>query len=346
MRPRLTICALILLVLALALLLWGRRSRAPVNLEPNQAIRVGAPSNLAPSSPSNQATSGAWQKPGPASGAIAEAGAMLRRHEVSQRAFDQANVPIDFYGRVVDQDTNTLPGVHVRVFIRHWSRANVFGLTGGSPDLYADRTTGPDGRFEVHGETGDGLSVEVIEKAGYELEPTRLNYAPSSGAFENPVIFRMWSTNIHERLISGHKAFPITPDGRPYVVDLTRGTISESGPGDLRAWIKCPGQMPRGQMYDWSCEIDAINGGLLEEHPGVAMYRAPTDGYSPSFQFRRQVKGGQDGSPGEKYFYVKLKDGQGYGAIGIELCAPYNNQIPGLIRLSYTINPSGSRILR
>jgi hypothetical protein len=30
----------------------------------------------------------------------------------------------------------------------------------------------------------------------------------------------------------------------------------------------------------------------------------------------------------------------------IELIAPYNDQIPGMIDIQYAINPSGSRILR
>ena len=81
----------------------------------------------------------------------------------------------------------------------------------------------------------------------------------------------MWNTNIHEQLITGHKSFDIVPDGRPCVIDLAKGTIAESGAGGLRAWIKCPAQMADGQMYDWSCEVDAISGGLLEQPQSAAM---------------------------------------------------------------------------
>ena len=40
-----------------------------------------------------------------------------------------------------------------------------------------------------------------------------------------------------------------------------------------------------------------------------------------------------------------LNKGQEYGRITIDLLAPFNDQIPGIVRLSYTINPFGSRVL-
>ncbi len=52
------------------------------------------------------------------------------------------------------------------------------------------------------------------------------------------------------------------------------------------------------------------------------------------------------GDPFLKRFYVQLNNRQEYGRITIELYARYNDQTPGLIRLSYAIDPSGSRILR
>jgi hypothetical protein len=70
------------------------------------------------------------------------------------------------------------------------------------------------------------------------------------------------------------------------------------------------------------------------------------NGYTPFFRSRQQIKGGQRGQIGEHQFYLKLKNGQEYGQMSIDLHAPFNNQTPGLIRLSYAINPSGSRILR
>jgi len=266
--------------------------------------------------------------------------------EVSRKEIESHNVPIHFYGKIVDQDSNALDNVRVQVSIRHWTVPDPSRLDIGSTEIYTGANSASDGRFEIHEGTGDGLDFESIIKDGYELEPGQRSFGATSGSFLDPVTFKMWSTNIHEKLIGGQKSFHIVPDGRPYFINLNGGTISETGDGDLKVWINYTNQVAHGQMYDWSAGINVISGGLVEEPLGSAMYKAPTDGYSPSFQLQQQIKGGQSGDIGERHFYVMLKNGQEYGQISINLYAPYNNQIPGMIRLSYAINPSGSRILR
>jgi hypothetical protein len=160
----------------------------------------------------------------------------------------------------------------------------------------------------------------------------------------------MWKTNVHEQLITGTKRFHIVPDGRPYIIDLLKSTIAESGEGDLKVWIKYQADVIGGQMYDWSSEIAVINGGLLQGTDAYSsMYSAPIEGYIPTFQYPQhpqQIKSGQRGSTRPLRFYVKLRNGQEYGRVTIELIAPYNDQIPGMINLQYVINPTGSRILR
>jgi len=269
----------------------------------------------------------------------------IRTPERFQKYIESKNSPIEFYGKVIDQDSNALSGAKVGIGIRQWYVPIPAVLDERGRFVHLDQTSDANGRFEFHGVTGDGFGV-VITKDGYELEPNRYGFGPTAGSYENPVIFKMWSTNIHEQLITGGKSFQIVPDGRPYFISLTDDTISESGTGDLKVWIQYTNQPVRGQLYDWSSEITVINGGLLEMPLGLAMYEAPTGGYVPSFQFQGQIKGGQRGDIGERHFYVMLKNGHEYGQIAIELHAPFNNQIPGLVNLSYVINPSGSRILR
>lgn len=161
--------------------------------------------------------------------------------------------------------------------------------------------------------------------------------------------FKMWSTNIHEQLISGHKNCNIVPDGRPYMIDLAKGTIAESGTGDLKVWIKRPDEIVYGQRYDWSCAVEAINGtGILSE-PNInqSMFTAPTDGYTNSFTHEEAATvNGWGDTTGQQRFYVKLRGGRGFGRVSIELDTYYNKQIPGLINLTYAINLSGSRFLR
>ncbi|HEY5298311.1 MAG TPA: hypothetical protein VIK59_10330 [Verrucomicrobiae bacterium] len=270
---------------------------------------------------------------------------LIRGYQRASDNIESQNVPIDFYGKFVDQDSNALADVKIRISIRHWTMPDIAVPLAGSKEIYLEQTSDEGGRFEFHGETGDAVYIESIEKDGYELEPRGRNYGVVEGSFENPVVFKMWSTNIHEQLITGNKSFNIVPDGRPYFIDLTTDTINESGKGDLKVWIQYTNQVVHGQLYDWSAGIEVINGGLRSSD-SYAMYEAPTDGYVPSFLSKQQIKGGQSGEIGDHKFYLLLKNGQEYGQMNINLFAPYGYLSPGLVHLSYAINPSGSRILR
>jgi hypothetical protein len=347
MRPRFLISILILVVAILAVVFWLRPVRPPANpeLAPINRLTNNVPATVAgvasqsvsgtPSvitSPATPIPSATTNRPSP--------------QDVIERFIESRNKPIDFYGQVIDQDSNPVPNAKVDIGIRHLKMPDLSVELAASDTIHLDQVSDVNGRFEFHGATGDGFGIGIT-KDGYELEPNRYGFGPTAGNYENPVIFKMWSTNIHEQLITGKKNFPIVPDGRPYFINLTDGTISESGEGDLKVWIQYTNQPVQGQLSDWSSEIDVINGGLLEEtNLNAAMFSTPAEGYVPSFIWKNQIKGGQRGSIGTRRFYVMLKNGQEYGRITIELHAPFNNQIPGMVNLSYVINPDGSRILR
>ena len=348
MRPRFLIGLSIFALIAIAILFWFRQARqtAPVKLvtEPQPMQRTSLASQ--PTIITTNANGPTVSIPTAADIATISNKAAKARELQWQRGADEMNSPVNFYGQFVDQDGNPLSGVKVNVEIRHWYL--VMPEVLGEKPARPERTSDLGGRFEIHGETGDALSIISVQKDGYETEPNmRHGFGASSGSLQSPEIIRLWKTNIHEQLITGGNKFQIVPDGRPYFINLTDGTISESGSGDLKVWIQYTNQVVRGQLYDWSTEIDVINGGLLEEtDPYSSMFSVPKDDYQPSFLLQQQIKGGQRGSIGERRFYLKLKSGQEYGRMSIELHAPFNNQIPGLINLSYAINPSGSRILR
>ena len=277
-----------------------------------------------------------------------------------EQLVNERNVSVQFYGMVIDQDSNALAGVHVLLVLRHnaygainSAEATQFGaLSADAQDkvLYPkmEAVSDGNGRFQwVDQEvTGDILGVKSLNKDGYEPEPGQYSCRAGGGDFMNPVLFKMWSTNIHEKLIRGNKSFDIVPDGKAYFINLTDGTINQTGQGDLKVRIKYTDQPVRGQIYDWLASIDVVNGGLLEEGLGTPMFEAPTDGYVPAFKLNGKIKGGQRGDTGERQFYLKLNGGQIFGQMTIGLYAPFNDQTPGLVRLSYAINPSGSRILR
>ena len=252
------------------------------------------------------------------------------------------NIPLDFYGRVVDQDGNPLHGVRIDLRLRHWNTA----YSGSSTTVNLETDT--KGHFHAVDATGDAFDIESILKAGYELEPnTRRGYRAKGGSAAAPVEFKMWRSDIKEALISDSKSYRIVPDGRGYFIDLRNSTIGETGVGDIKASINYVTEVVHGQTYDWSAQITVPNGGLLEEtNVNSSMYLAPTNGYKSKFQLTQQILGGQSGSIGTRRFFLKLKNGEQYGRMEIQMNAPYNSQVPGRIRISHAINPSGSRTLR
>lgn len=348
MRPQFVIFMLVVVLAILALLLWRWPVRLPIN---GQQPQTPVQSVNAPAANTNAASQSALvvlqsNASFPMNAPLVTISDASRRSNVLQQFVEKHNVPVEYFGKVIDQDSNALAGVNVKVSVNHFVMPPApFVPEVGSKYIDLEKTSDADGRFELAGATGNGFGVEIT-KNGYELEPGQRSFGPIGGSYDSPVIFKMWSTNIHEHLIGGNKSFDIIPDGRSYFINLTDDMISESAEGDLKVWIQYTNQVVRDQLYDWSAGIEVINGGLLEEGVGSAMYQAPTDGYVPMFQLRGQIRGGQRGDIGERKFYLQLKNGQEYGQMSIGLYAPFNNQTPGLIRLSYSINPSGSRILR
>jgi hypothetical protein len=330
----------------LALLSWQHQKQG-VPL-PKTTPEIGQSSSNTPNAPAvtlKQTT----QPPSPAPSSANQLPVVnVNDHEKTneiRQYLESQNKPVEFFGKIIDQDGNPLAGVKIKGEVLHLKV--IVPAAWGSQDeiIPIDKDTDQNGRFEIQGMTGRGVVIESIQKDGYEVEPTSRSHGTAEGSLSSPVVFKMWSTNIHEPLITGGNKFQIVPDGRPYFIDLTKGTIAEPSEGDLKVWIQYTNQPIRGQSSDWSAEIDVVNGGL-QETKDYSMFTAPTEGYVSSFFWKDQIKGGQRGNIGERRFYLKLKNGQEYGRMVIELHAPFNNQIPGLIRLSYAINPSGSRILR
>jgi len=262
-----------------------------------------------------------------------------------RKATEAANIPVAFYGMVVDQDSNALQNVSVDLQVIEQRRDN--------PPTYNERRTplqrltGADGRFEVVGTGLRGMYVLVflLNKDGYDQEAPGANHGAQGTSFDNPAVFMLWKTNLHEPLISGEKSFDLFSDGRRYAIDLVNGTMAEGEAGDLVLWIKRPEKVEKGQRFNWDCELAIPNGGLLESQ-SRAMFMAPEGGYTNLFAFQAQASLNGPGSLQDQRFYVQLRNGQMYGRIVISLYPDFSRTKSGLIQLSYAVNPSGSRLLR
>jgi hypothetical protein len=333
-------------VLLLLLSLLPRRgSNSATPPAPESASQTDVGTNLLPNEP------GMANEPGRVS-AQTDVVSLLKgsQQEMIVRSFNEtANPPVAFYGQVMDQDTNPLPNVQVGVMVsEEYMKLNLETQIGSATNLHSQ--TGPDGRFEVTGIKGHRVAITELAKDGYEPELGMSDiygtYGAQSGSLSEPVVFRMWATNMHEPLIGGEKSFVVIPDGRHYAIDLTKGTIAEGDEGDLVAWIKRPAGVSWGQRYDWSCELSVPGGGLLEGQ-SLAMFTAPETGYTNAFAHAEKASpSGWSYGFERKRFYIKLRRGQMYGRMSVDLYADGHGKQPAVIRLSYAVNPSGSRLLR
>jgi len=262
------------------------------------------------------------------------------------------NVPITFWGRVVSDDGSPLPRVQVMARVRSWNG----GQQGvGTTFVPIKVNTGEDGQFKIDSVRGDVLTIESLGKEDYEAEPTGLrnygynvstNHVPDPA---RPVTFRMWKAGTEQVLIKGEKFISVVPDGRTYTLDFVNGNVGEGEvAGDLRFALKRASDAAWGKTYDWSIDLECPAGGLAEEiDADSAMFLAPQSGYSPTFRVARLANDlNWSHGIGRRRFYVRSRDGKLHGRITVEVFAFYLKDKQARVKITYSVNPSGSRILR
>jgi hypothetical protein len=256
------------------------------------------------------------------------------------------NVPIDFWGKIVDQDGNPLSGAVIKIGIREWLvQSPVYPAAKENRHIVQ---SGPDGVFSLQGGWGDVLGIDEVIKPGYLLSPkaTREFNFKRGGkvAPTAPVVFKMWKTGPKQQLTEASKFFGIIPDNRWYTIDLMQGTKTEgeSQDGDLHVRLIRPPQVAVKEKYGWSYELKVPNGGLLETDDEF-MLLAPEAGYKKNHlqQFNAEDKAWTYLLRDKRFFI--LTRGQIYGRFSMDVHADYAGK--AALDLKYAVNPAGSRSL-
>jgi hypothetical protein len=275
--------------------------------------------------------------------------AVIKRINQVRAAMEDANQPIRFYGKVIDQDGAPLPGVKVALGVRRTSEV-LPGLTNDGSDRF-EIVTDEGGRFQLTDAKGALLGVKALEKVGYEAssqsmryfwyyENENKKYRPDANT---PEVFRMWKLVGAERLITADKFYGVVPDGRGYAVDvLTAKKVEGGNAGDFKVSIKRPAQIDAGSKYDWSCLIEGIGGGVVETQDEF-MYRAPESGYQPRYEVKVPASDPQWSDRAKRQLYLKSRDGKVYARMDVEILANYQNK--AVFNVKYYANPTGSRNL-
>ncbi len=261
-----------------------------------------------------------------------------------ESGYDQWRTPIEFYGKVVDENTNPVANASVH-----------FVWTDLSENGTAEKDTVSDqgGLFSLSNTNGKNLIVQVSKEGYYAFQPfgAAFNYAGENHNFvphaADPVIFRLKTKGVAEPLVhvqspmGGPKSFRIPKDGAAVDVSLTTGKVVPEGQGDLRVqcWTDNGGKQS-GEHYDWKCQIAVPGGGILQSTNELD-YLGPMYGYQAADLIDMPARLGTDwSSHASRNYFLKLANGN-YARISFGIVAGGDH----FFQLESFLNRSGSRNL-
>ena len=326
-----------IMIVALAMLwLWrrvpssSRVQQRPVVMQFNTPRPTSPQANITPE------TTMARQMPG---GPLEPSDPRWKEREMKRRIDPQYEwkMPINFYGRVVDENEQPVSGASIAA---QWSDLSPNGAT--TETSVSDNQ----GFFSITGKTGRGITI-LISKDGYYTPKRQQISFDYAGFWEadyyvpdpnNPVLFHIRKKNQGEALSSGEIRPTIPADGTPVRFDLLNGgRVSPDGQLEIAAVTNTEKYPPR--IFNWRATILVPGGGLIE-HNAEFPFEAPEDGYQPSVGFDMPTNAPDWKPLIEKSYFIEFGSPPRYGRIQVQI-----NGGSQKASVSYWVNPSGSRNL-
>lgn len=245
--------------------------------------------------------------------------------------------PIEFYGQIVNQNSQPVAGVQVHL---RWTDTSA----NGSSEV--NQSSDAQGRFSLTGTTGRMLQVWLAKDGYYVPKTNQNNFDYATGYMadpNNPVIFTLVKKGEGADLITSQRGLSrtldfsaSTRDGSPVRVDFfNRKTGTE---GQLEVSQVKPAYGAWQTATGWSYRLAIPDGGFVETRDEFA-FEAPASGYQPVVEFKFQKNDPNWTERIDKTFYIAFGSPRKYGRIHIE-----TTMTTGTI-LEYAINPTGSRNL-
>ncbi len=272
------------------------------------------------------------------------------------------NQPINFWGKVVDQNGRPIEGVTVR-YSYHVEQGNFVGSAWGvAKERRNTVATQTDGTFAIVNLQGHWLTILTLEKTGFRhpnkfgytgkgevsfnydrVEPT--HFTPDKN---NPVVFPMIQEAAVEPLIAHGATFyehallyNLPADGTPVSWDLWRGRRDPAGELKLK-FKREPVALVAGQKpARWEASLEVAGGGIMEEPKGQKTFVAPESEYAGTVDYPSRQQ--EQGRPDQRFYFQTAQ--HNYGRIEIEL-RPDDEGSSGRCLLTVYLNPQpGSRNL-
>ena len=253
------------------------------------------------------------------------------------------DVPIVFYGKLEDQFGSPVVGAEIAGAIR---------IYNGSQSTVQKVVTVSDanGLFRLKGEHGESLGM-MPRKDGYALASTSTEFKYSylydqrhDPDSNNPVVIKMWKLQGAEPLVGIDQHYKLPVTGAPVSFDLLAGKIVPTG-GDLRITVnRSPGVVSQRNPQDWSVQVEAVDGGLIEtsvEDARVA-YAAPDNGYQASDTMEVSTNNHWS-NLAQQMFFMSSRNGQVFSKIFLSFGINANPDDPMSVTVRGVANANGSR---
>ena len=255
------------------------------------------------------------------------------------------DVPIVFYGKLIDQFGNPLAGAEITgstiIYNGQTSRALGKRLPSVMPMVCSDSMLAK----------GESLGV-MPRKQGYALATsgTEFKYSHLYQGYHvadpnNPVVIKMWKQQGAEPLLRISQRYKLHPTDEPLNFDLLTGKVVPLG-GDIEITVgRAPGIVSERTLQDWSVRVEAVDGGLMDSSGQEAVtYWAPESGYqqSDSFIFSTNAPHKWSGGFTQGFFFTS-RNGQIYGKLGLSF--HINSEPDGFMNVVFggVLNTNGSR---
>jgi hypothetical protein len=252
--------------------------------------------------------------------------------------------PIDFYGKVVDENDRPVQNAAISF---QWNKLSTNGeMETGEAATSSDG----DGLFSLNGQKSNGLNVKVSKAGYYTVGGASISFEyaqPYMPNFhtpdpQNPVIFHLRKHGVGEPLVGDERLFGFSPDGTQYYLDLLAGKKSTDSSADWDISVKFMKSKPNeDKKFDWSLLLESSGGGFIQTN-GEFLFTAPETGYGPIQITMNAADPSWQPSTNFEAF-VKSRDGKIYSRVRVEVFPDYNQK--AAINLKYSVNPSGSRNL-
>ncbi|MDB6175067.1 MAG: hypothetical protein JWL59_4378 [Chthoniobacteraceae bacterium] len=268
-------------------------------------------------------------------------------------AVESSNQPVDFWGKIIDQNNNPVAGVRV-VYSYITEHGTISDLSWGferyhQSEIISDLA----GEFYIGNFRARLLEIKSLAKSDYESTKRGVqNYdyygSTSEGRFisnkDVPIVFFMIDKEAMKDVVTYGSALEsgmqVVGDGVPVRWNVRSGKADSNG--ELQVTFK---REPiflsnSSERLQWSLKIELIGGGIIAASPADAIYRAPEIGYLSTIDYPKVEQ--KRGYPNQA-FYFKAADNK-YGRLHLELYAEDKGESARLYIQSW-LNSSGGRLL-